>query len=157
MLQCCLTADNHLVPTRPQPHSVGPVLNHSVFDAAVCCHLADVRLDTKLNSVMHLACNGSTAQRRPNYPWPVTYHKKYLTFAQHSNEDLQLAKASCSNGSIPGLSVALARSPDLGHFGHRMLVELPALYALRLHLLASGVDVSHIRVIYTDSLGQPAW
>eukprot|EP00775_Hariotina_reticulata_P007095 gene7095-7308_t len=51
----------------------------------------------------------------------------------------------------------MARAHHLSHFGHRMLSDLPALFALRIFLISSGVDISLVRVVFTDSLGLPAW
>jgi hypothetical protein len=72
--------------------------------------------------------------------------------------DWQQKVRSCSSShTFHGLSVAMARAHHLSHFGHRMLSDLPALFALRLFLMNSGVDTSLVNVVFTDSLGQPAW
>ncbi|KAF6252431.1 hypothetical protein COO60DRAFT_1628548 [Scenedesmus sp. NREL 46B-D3] len=39
----------------------------------------------------------------------------------------------------------------------RMLTDLAALWTAKVWLTDNGVDVSHVRVVYADDMGQPAW
>eukprot|EP00775_Hariotina_reticulata_P006096 gene6096-6333_t len=51
------------------------------------------------------------------------------------------------------MTVALTRVRPLKHFGHRMLADLPALFMLRKFFLDQGLDVAHIKVMFTGDPG----
>ncbi|WIA32062.1 hypothetical protein OEZ86_002914 [Tetradesmus obliquus] len=51
----------------------------------------------------------------------------------------------------------MARGAPLKHFGHRMLTDLAAVWTAKVWLSDNGVDTSHVHVVYTDNMGQPAW
>eukprot|EP00775_Hariotina_reticulata_P012956 gene12956-13085_t len=50
------------------------------------------------------------------------------------------------------MTVALARVRPLKHFGHRMLADLPALFMLKRFFANQGLDVAHVKVMFTGDL-----
>ncbi|WIA11933.1 hypothetical protein OEZ85_012015 [Tetradesmus obliquus] len=73
------------------------------------------------------------------------------------NDILPLKAQLDCNHTYRGLSVAIARGQPLKHFGHRKLTDLAALWTAKVWLSDNGVDTSHVHVVYTDNMGQPAW
>lgn len=129
-----------------------PTLSSDISGAML---LTDARLSTSTNTVHHLRCREEKA-KRPAFRWPTSYTKNEVKFIPTDNAGMLKLRQSCKNDSLPGLSIALERNAPLQHFGHRMLTDLPALWAVRTFLTDHGVDVSNVRVVYTGECSNEA-
>jgi hypothetical protein len=129
--------------------SKAPAVLHT---ALFCCVAAWCWLPGM--QVMHLHCDDSK-HHKSSHGWPMPHRGNRVNLLPASSAVLQAARNSCST-TVPGLSVAVARTAPLISFGIRMMTDYPALYALKAFLQEHGVDVSMISVFFLDGLGQPA-
>jgi len=119
--------------------------------------LTNSHFKASTNEVEHLRCE-SDHQQLNSIRWPRTYTGNSLKLTSVNHSRWTALKGSCSaENTVLGLAIVMARDSPLQHFGHRMLTDLPALFALRTYLVENGVDVRHVRVIFTDDLGLPSW